>query len=414
MRYYKAFWLGVYVAAAVAAACLFAVRGELEGDFKGVVISDLTTLLVATGSIVIAYLVCMGPVYNWMESVRVKPMLQSPLVDESRYCEWLLSILVFLIQLTFLVFCLVEQVGIAGSTRLSYLPLKYVWVLFPADAIFLVYYCLYRRSPWTLPNLGVYMVSNVLRGWLGFWLVILFVEGAYRMLERRFDWKKISALLAVFVILIPYLVEIKWKMRDHGYAFLANVSNLMDMAREVDWWQSMMLTLERSLMRLQHVDNVTVIINNSTFLSEKVLHREFLYFFEEGLPQFALERLIGWPRIPDIHLKLLEYFAVFKPTAPGVVSNTHTGLVGWFWITPGWWLAYVGYVFLLAWLGIWLAKKQENSGLIVEFAWFAGLIWLMNGWFGAYIEFLQAMVVILCLRIFIKRSLPSVGRASHV
>lgn len=124
------------MAAAVAAACLFAVRGELEGDFKGVVISDLTTLLVATGSIVIAYLVCMGPVYNWMESVRVKPMLQSPLVDESRYCEWLLSILVFLIQLTFLVFCLVEQVGIAGSTRLSYLPLKYVWVLFPADAIF--------------------------------------------------------------------------------------------------------------------------------------------------------------------------------------------------------------------------------------------------------------------------------------
>ena len=94
----------------------------------------------------------------------------------------------------------------------------------------------------------------------------------------------------------------------------------------------------------------------------------------------------------------------------GVVSNTHSGLVGWFWITPGWWLAYVGYLLLLAWLGVWLAKKQENAGLLVEFAWFAGLIWLMNGWFGAYIEYLQAMVVILCARIIIKAELPLAGR----
>ena len=70
----------------------------------------------------------------------------------------------------------------------------------------------------------------------------------------------------------------------------------------------------------------------------------------------------------------------------------------------------VGYLLLLAWLGVWLAKKQENAGLLVEFAWFAGLIWLMNGWFGAYIEYLQAMVVILCARIIIKAELPLAGR----
>lgn len=395
--------------AAVVAACLFTIRGQLDGDFKGVVISNPTTVLVAAGSIVIAYLLCMGPIFNWMGNVRVKTLLPPPGRRE-QHTERLLSLLVFFLQFTFLVYCLVERVGIAGSTRQSDLPLKYVWVFFPADAIFMVYYCLYRRSRLVFPNLGVYVLSNILRGWLGFWILILFIEGAHLIRERRFNWKRIAALLTVFVIFIPYLVEIKWKMRDHGYAFLASASDLMDMVREVDWWQSMLLTIERSLMRMQHVDNVTVIINNSTFLYEKVRAREFLYFFEEGLPQFTLERLLELPRIPDIHLRLLDYFAVFRPTVQGVVSNTHSGLVGWFWITPGWWLAYVGYLLLLAWLGVWLAKKQENAGLLVEFAWFAGLIWLMNGWFGAYIEYLQAMVVILCARIIIKAELPLAGR----
>lgn len=266
-----------------------------------------------------------------------------------------------------------------------------------------------------IPNLAIYILSNALRGWFGFWLIILFIEGAYRIREKSFNWKKISLALAVFVLIITYLVELKWKMRDYGFSVLVSVNNLVDMVRDVDWWSLLMLTIEKSVLRLQHVDNVTVIINNSALLIEKVRNREFLYFFEEGLPQFTLERLLNWPRIPDIHIKLIDYFAVYRPTHVGVISNTHTGLVGWLWITPDWWPAYLAYVLLLSWSGIWLAKKLGGSGLLVDLAWFSGLTLLMNGWFGAYIEFLQALIVVICARILMdKYALPRLGAANMI
>jgi len=398
VNYLRIFWLGIYILAAIVAASLFAARGMLGGDSVGIPLPDIRTLIVATSSVVIFYLIWMGPVFNALEKLSISPLVErwkdSGLPEDDK----LVSIFVLIVQGSFLIYCFVEGAGVAGSTKRVDLAIKYVWILLPADVIFFVYYAMYRQSRWFLPSLILYILSNMLRGWLGFWLIIAFLEGAFRIREKRFDWKKISLTMSLFVYAIPFLIEIKWAIRKFGNAYILNWQNLSSVVNNVNWWESIVRACESVLMRLQHLDIMINIIINSTALSEKLRGREFLYFFEEGLPQFTLERLLGWARVPDIHIRLIDYFAVY-PAGSGVVSNTHTGLVGWLWIIPEWAPVYLIYVLMLTWAGIWLAKKLGANQGTVELVWFAVLVWVMNGWFGAYIEFLQALVVVLMLKL---------------
>lgn len=204
----------------------------------------------------------------------------------------------------------------------------------------------------------------------------------------------------LFAYVAPFLIEIKWAIRTFGNIYV--IDNILGIIKNTNWFESMWKGLEGTLMRLQHLDIVIDIINSSAALSEKLHNREFLYFFEEGLPQFSIERILGFPRVPEIHIKLIDYFAVF-PAGKGVVSNTHTGLVGWLWIIPEWAPVYLLYVLMLTWAGVWLGKKLGATGGIIELIWFAVLVWIMNGWFGAYIVFLQALVVVIIAKFMIFR-----------
>lgn len=402
---YRNLWVGLYVLSALIAAIFFGFNGKLDGDFVGILLPDKGLLVIATICVIASYIIWMGPVFRAIEKVSVTSFFtQKPRKDGLPNGEKYISLFVLILQLLFAIYFLIEGVGVAGSTRRADTWLKYIWVTFPPDAIFLVYYGLCRKSRWFLPNLSIYVLSNFLRGWLGFWMIVMFIEGAYQFREKKVSWKKILVLIVPFVWIVPYLITFKWKIRGFGISYLTSANNVFSAISETDWWWSISNTIATTLMRLQHLDSVIVIISNATSLSENLKNREFLYVFEEGLPQFTIERLLNITRIPDIHLKLLDYFAVHRPPE-GVISNTHPGLVGWFWMLPGWCsVVYIGYVLLLSLSGVWLAKKLGESSLLIEIVWFAWLGWLMNGWFAAYIEFMQAIIVMILLRIMIERS----------
>lgn len=391
---FRILWLGLYIVAAIVAASIFAATGMLGGDSVDIPLPNFRTLIVASSSVVISYLVWMGPVFRVMEKRIVAPWdarwREEGLPDDDRK----ISIFVLVLQLSFLAYCIVEGVGIAGSVKHVDIAIKYIWIALPADAIFLVYYAMYRQSYWFIPNLFTYILSNLLRGWLGFWLIILFLEVAFRLREKKIHWRGVGAALTLFFFFVPYLIEIKWAIRKFGNAYIFNLGNLYEIIKGVNWWESIVRASEAVLLRLQHLDIVIVIVDHAAMLSEKLHNREFLYFFEEGLPQFTLERLLGWPRVPDIHIKLIDYFAV-HPAGGTTISNTHNGLVGWLWIAPEWIVAYLGYVLILTWAGVWLVKKLGDTEGLAGLVWFAVLVWVMNGWFGAYIEFLQALAVVL-------------------
>jgi hypothetical protein len=168
---------------------------------------------------------------------------------------------------------------------------------------------------------------------------------------------------------------------------------------DMNWLEASTEAIQPILMRFQHLANVIGIMGNSYDISAGLNNGEFLYFFEEGLPQYVLTAIFGIARLPDIHNMLLTYL-IPEQLPVDTITNTHVGLVGWFWIAPIMIPFYLLYLLFISWLGIWIAKKAGGGPLLMDVVWFAWLSLLMNGWFAAYIGVLQAMIVLIILRIF--------------
>lgn len=405
MQNYRNAWLALYVMAVVIAASAYAYSGKLFGDFTGVAADSMPMLWLGAASVVACYVIWMIPVFNWMAAIKIRPLRQH-WAQSMRREETVVGTFVLVMQCTYLFFSITHDVNVAGSTHRTDSVVKYLWVLFPPDVIFLVYYGMYRKSRWFMPNLAVYIGSNLLRSWVGTLVIVFFIEGAHWAAEGmlRRAWKNLLLVAVFLVAALPVIYDAKMHVRKDGYAFFSHLPEYAaELATDFSWVDKAVLAYRATLMRFQHLDSVMVIAANHAELSERLEAREFLYFFEEGLPQFTLERLMGLPRIPDIHLKLVDYFALEKVSVKNVVSNTHTGFTGWFWIAPHLWAVYLAYTLFLAWAGIWLARKAGGPGLLMEVVWFAWLGWILNGWFAAYIDFLQALIILMIVRLLSAR-----------
>lgn len=405
MTFYRKIWLAIYVLANLFAATVFFVTDQLDGDLIGYPLPSYTILAVATFAVVVSYLIWMGPVFNIFSSLKVDPLISSWGKSSIQYDERIVGIFVLLVQVLFFIFNFYEGLNVAGSREQSESPIRYFWILLAPDALFLVYYSLYRKSLFFAPNLIVYLVSNVTRGWLGMWVIVLFIEGAYRTHEGRLKWKKVLLLGGIFSLFLPILYQLKLAIRTStGGTFDVGeiAQRVLSVMSSMDWWDSSFGSIWPALMRFQHLANVIGIMDQSTWISEALEKREFLYFLEEGLPQYVFRKIFEFPSIPDIHLQLLT-FLIPEQLPVDAITNTHVGLVGWLWISPELFLLYFMYLLLISGVGVWVAKKAGGTPLQMDLIWFAWLGFLMNGWFAAYIEFVQALVVLMCVRVFATR-----------
>ena len=406
MKNYKRIWLSAYILANLIGAMVFFVSDQLDGDLIGYPLPSYLILLVATIAVVASYLIWMGPIFNRIASIKVKAIFSRKKSNDVAYDSSIVGIVVLIIQICFLIFNSQEGVNVAGSRLQSDSSIRYLWILFAPDALFLVYYGLYRKSALFSPNLILYLISNAMRGWLGTWLIIFFIEGAYRLREGRLNWKKIILLMLVFIPFLPFLIELKWIIRELGTGGVLSLdevfSRLSTFVMDVDWWEAFFDSVRPIVMRFQHLANVIGIIDVSTDLSRGLTNGEFKYFFEEGLPQYTVEKILGVSVLPDIHVALLTYL-IPEQLPVDSITNTHVGLVGWFWISPALVPFYLLYLLSLSWLGVWLAKKAGGEGLLIDIIWFSWLGYLMNGWFAAYIEFIQTLVVLLFVRVVVAK-----------
>ena len=406
MKYYRRFWLAIYILANLAGAIIFGISGQLDGDLIGYPLPSYSVLLVATISVVVSYLIWMGPVFNIIASIKIKSLFSQKALAGVARDERFVGIVVLIVQFCFLIFNSQEGVNVAGSRLQSDSSIRYFWILLAPDALFLVYYGLYRKSSLFGTNLILYLVSNAMRGWLGTWLIIFFIEGAYRLREERLNWKKLMLVMAVFVPFLPVLVELKWIIRELGAVGALSLdegsSRLLSFLVSMNWWEALFDSVRPIVMRFQHLANVIGIMDVSTNLSGGLANGEFKYFFEEGLPQYTFQKIFGISVLSDIHVMLLTYL-IPEQLPVDAITNTHVGLVGWFWISPFLVPFYLFYLLLLSWLGMWLAKKAGGGGLLIDIIWFSWLGYLMNGWFAAYIEFMQALVVLIFIRMIAAR-----------
>ena len=408
MKNYRRVWLAMYVLANLTGAIYFSQSGQLDGDLIGYPLPSSTILWIATVAVVVSYLIWMGPIFSLIDSISVKTIFSRKINSGNSIDSNVVGIFVLIVQASFLVFNFQEGVNVAGSRLQSDTSIRYIWILLAPDALFLVYYGIYRKSKSFGPNLILYLLSNALRGWLGTWLIIFFIEGAYRLRERRLNWPLVMLMAVIFIPILPVLIELKWVIRELGTAGVLSFSEvflrLTTFVVEMDWWAEFSDIVRPIVMRFQHLANVVGIIDISTDLSRGLANGEFKYFFQEGLPQYTIERMLGISVLPDIHVALLTYL-IPEQLPVDTITNTHVGLVGWLWISPYLIPFYFMYLLLLSFLGIWLAKKAGGQGLLIDIIWFSWLGYLMNGWFAAYLEFIQALVVLLCIRFLLTKLL---------
>ena len=311
MKYYRGSWIAIYVLANLIGAIIFGVSGEMDGDLIGYPLPSYSILLIATISVVASYLFWMGPVFNFMSSIRVKKLIvagkHSIVAREGR----IVGVFVLIVQLCFLLFNFSEGVNVAGSRLHSVSAIRYIWILLAPDALFLVYYGAFRKSSLFGSNLAIYLISNVVRGWLGTWLIIFFIEGAYRIREGRLNWKVIVIIIALFVPFVPILIELKWTIRELGAGGISGLdeafSRLGTFVVHMDWWEAFSEAIRPIVMRFQHLANVVAIMDKQDMLSAGLANGEFSYFFEEGLPQYTIKKIFGLSVVPDIHIMLLTY-----------------------------------------------------------------------------------------------------------
>ena len=398
---YRLVWLGLYVGANSFAAFVFWMTGNLDGDLIDYKVPSDDVLFVATASVILSYVLWMGPLFRFCSRIDVKSLVFDRF-KVARPRDWrLMSVLVFVTQLGYLVYSISYGLNFAGSKAVADSPFRHLFYFLVPDWLFIVYYGIYRKSPGFIPNLTIYLLSNVIRGWFGMWLTVLFLEGAYRVLERKFSVRKLVPILALGVLAVPFFYQLKLAIRsveDSSYGLLDYAAKAINDVLEVGWFQAFGDAIWPIIMRFQHLANVVGIADKSSELARDA-GREFVSFFWEGTPQIVIRKMAGGIEVSDIHIQLL-YYLIPEQLPVDAITNTHVGLVGWFWIAPLLAGLYLIYILILSWSSIWLAKKAGGPPLLMNAVWFVWLLLLMNGWFAAYIDFLQAMVVVILARKF--------------
>jgi len=322
-----------------------------------------------------------------------------------------------------IVFSIASGSQLAG--QLSYIdnPGALFFLIFNGDYIFLAYYCFYRESKLCSVNMVLYLISGLIRGWGGMFLIIGFLEIG-RMLRLRKYWS-IFFISAALMVLAPGIDLFRNLVRAMGSDVQgAEVLSLLnpDVFLSDSSGSSTTLaaaTAETIPLRLQHIE---VDLVTSTFhehiksLYDKGLIRPF---YAEGTIGKLLLQLFDERVGPDLHLFLPGYFHGWS-TYYNVGYSVHAGFGSWVAILGMFFPLVVLYACLMVVFAALLIRWNGGTREAEDVAWLMGLLFICSGWFGPYEAFLQALILILgiealfaCISLGAMQARKGVVKQSH-
>lgn len=400
-------WQWSYIFINVFATLWMFLSGELMGDAQGLPVHRSSWLVAACLVVVLSYWFILGPAFTWIERL---PVARMRFGKKLASADSRLGIFLALAQVLFLVFNLVFGVNIAGAgTAHADTALGLIWVALPVDSLFLIYYACARENRYFLPNLIIYIISNVMRGWLGIFLFIIFLEWCRAAREKRFKWKYMIPLGALVLICYPVVLNLKWVLRaaaSADFSIVDGVSNLTDMLSVGDYLDVIGGGVMQIIARLQITSVVEEVIRYSSQVGHAFGIGVFKPFWLEGIHGIVYDRLINGNNRDPIGVAFTtigEFGGDFDVGS----WNTNTGWVGWLFAAPIWIPFFVLYTLFLCYLCFYFAKKIGMTALLRDLVWFGWLIYLLPGWLGTFVGFLYSLCVYLGLKLAFSY-LPSV------
>lgn len=397
-------WLGLYIFANIFCACVMSATGELVGDAQGSPLYSQAALLWATLLVVGSYVIILGPVFNFCFRLRIRPLTSG--LNDHRVPEVIGAVLIAL-QVAFMAFNIIEGVNVAGANTVrSESPLAMIWVFIPVDAIFFVYYGLYRESKYFYLNLAIWLASNVMRGWSGIFMFVLFFEWCRAVRNNKVSVTKAIILGVAVVVFLPVLTALKWVFRSQvaeAISIDTVISGLLENLQVSDYFTILYQGLAQVLGRLQVTSVMVEVIRLSDLLQSEFAKGAFTPFWLEGLHGILYERLFVGDKSIPISVTFTQYADFGFQSAALGDWNVNTGILSWFFIAPALAPLYLIYIFCLGMLSVYLVRKIGANPSAKDMVWLAWLVYLMPPWFPAFITFIQALVIMLAMRVILPK-----------
>lgn len=396
-------WLIVYLLSNIVAAIIIYNTGELIGDVAGNNLYSKPALIFATILVLLSYAIILKPIFNTFSRISIRGIDYRK--SEAHIGE-IIGKLLILLQLSFLIFNLSTGVNIAGANTIKTdNPLAIFWALVPVDMLFFVYYGLYRENKLFSPNLVVWVVSYLLRGWAGVFLFIIFFEWCRAVRTHKITLSR-TAIASVFILVCyPLLSALKWLIRASaatGMTLEAIINGFGNAFRGLDYFSLIGDGVIHIISRLQVTSIVVEVMRMSDLLQSEFANAKFAPFWKEGLHGIILDRLFAGEKSMPIGVAFTQY-GNFNWEFDVGNWNTNIGYVGWFFITPYLIPLYIVYTLFLGFLSFFLLKKIGISKSSEDMLWLAWLVFLLPPWIGAFVGFIYALLVFLFIKLIVSR-----------
>ena len=252
--------------------------------------------------------------------------------------------------------------------------------LLSADSIFFIVGSQLKSKKLFQLNAIVYLISSILRGWMGGILIVFFVY-LCRELYLRISIKSllVSLFFAILVVLLlPFLIDLKFGIRDGEIVFDIN-----------DYFSRLETSVEYLMGRFQHVGHIYILLNKADYYYSAYQGLGIRSFLLEGnIPYTLYNKIIGAKGVSLSEFMVKEEF--------GGIWNTNTGIVGWWVVLRESIIFFIMYWSFLIFITYSLIYRFATRQLFLTIALFS-IIYFYHGWLSSFFNllFLTWLLVIL-------------------
>lgn len=318
-----------------------------------------------------------------------------------------IAIFIFVLQVFFMIFNLLTGVNSAGSGIKTDSLFKYIFIVLSPDILFFILYGFARDSKYFKYNLLIYLISSLQRGWMGglFFIAVMELYIYYKKygISKRLVFIS-STILAVLILLLPYIVMLKWEARiyfggNSSDDFLTVIQTIASLGGN-SYFEVFLESLSYLFGRFQILSNVYLLLEYLDILQVAKENSEFISAFAIGLPQMLFYKIFGLD-----YTLLNSYFVSVidtKVVLEDLTYNTHIGYVGLLLTEPyKIFLLFIYTVFLIYLVAFF---SYKIGGKYIHFvSWFFLIIYLLQGWLAAYFSYLLGLIVFYMIKIIFKK-----------
>jgi hypothetical protein len=399
-------WLYGFISVNIIATIIMFNKKELIGDFSGVYISDPTVLFFPLLLIIFSYWFFMVPLFNFLTKLKMKNV---KFKTNDKKLSIRIGLLILVIQLLFFLFNSYYGVNVAGDNNtVAATPLAIIWVFIPADTLFVIYYAVYRNDKLFKLNLAIWLLSNILRGWAGVVLFVIFFEWCRLHRLKLLSYSKIFFAFIFVSLLYPLLSIFKWSVRTSVGKDISLYEILKQgwtAVSDSNYFDLIWFGLEHIVARLQLTAPLVELVRLKETFQVQFLNGHFLPFWLEGLHGIFIERMYYGIKTHNLSVAFTEY-ATFNWIFEVGDWNINPSLPSWFFITPHLSFIFILYLFFLCFLSLFLSRIISSKESLSDLIWLSWLLYLIPLWLGTFVAFIYALLFFLLCQLILS-SLPN-------